>query len=108
MGAGKISGIYLENGATFDDLEVVACADLLVERAEEQAREYGVPKAYTPEELLAEPEVEIVLNLTVPRSTRRSRWRRWRPASTSTRRSRSPLAARTGERCWRWRLSGGY
>jgi len=66
MGAGKISGIYLENGAIFDDLEVVACADLLVERAEEQAREYGVPKAYTPEELLADPEVEIVLNLTVP------------------------------------------
>jgi predicted dehydrogenase len=66
MGAGKISGIYLENGAIFDDLEVVSCADLLVERAEEQAREHGVPKAYTPEELLADPEVEIVLNLTVP------------------------------------------
>jgi len=66
MGAGKISGIYLENGAIFDDLEVVACTDLLVERAEEQAREYGVPRAYTPEELLADPEVEIVLNLTVP------------------------------------------
>ena len=30
MGAGKISGIYLQNGAIFDDLEVVACADLLV------------------------------------------------------------------------------
>ncbi len=43
MGAGKISGIYLQNGAIFDDIEVVACADLLVERAEEQAREYGVP-----------------------------------------------------------------
>jgi predicted dehydrogenase len=66
MGAGKISGIYLENGAIFDDLEVVSCADLLVERAEQQAREYGVSKAYTPEELLADPEVEIVLNLTVP------------------------------------------
>lgn len=66
MGAGKISGIYLENGAMFDDVEVVACADLLVERAEEQARAYGVPKACTPEELLADPEVEIVLNLTVP------------------------------------------
>ena len=66
MGAGKISGIYLENGAMFDDVEVVACADLLVERAEEQARAYGVPKACAPEELLADPEVEIVLNLTVP------------------------------------------
>jgi len=66
MGAGKISGIYLQNGAIFDDIDIVACADLLVERAEQQAREYGVSKAYTPEELLADPEVEIVLNLTVP------------------------------------------
>jgi len=66
MGAGKISGIYLQNGAIFDDIDIVACADLLVERAEEQAREYGVPRAYGPEELLADPEVEIVLNLTVP------------------------------------------
>jgi predicted dehydrogenase len=55
MGAGKISGIYLENGAIFDDLEVVSCADLLVERAEEQAREYGVPKAYTPESFSPTP-----------------------------------------------------
>ena len=66
VGAGKISGIYLQNGALFDDLEIVACADLLVERAEEQARAYGVPKACGPEELLADPEVEVVLNLTVP------------------------------------------
>ena len=66
VGAGKISGIYLQNGAVFDDFEVVACADLLVERAREQARQYGVPRACDPEELLADPEVEVVLNLTVP------------------------------------------
>jgi len=66
MGAGKISGIYLENGAMFDDLEIVACADLVVERAKEQAKTYGVPKACSPEDLLADPEVEVVLNLTVP------------------------------------------
>ncbi len=66
IGAGKISGIYLENGAVFDDVEIVACADILPERAEAQARAYGIPKAYVPEELLADPEVEVVLNLTVP------------------------------------------
>jgi predicted dehydrogenase len=66
MGAGKISGIYLQNAGVFHDLEVVACADIVVERAEEQAREYGVPRAYSPEELLADSEVEVVLNLTVP------------------------------------------
>jgi predicted dehydrogenase len=66
MGAGKISGIYLQNAAVFDDIEIVACADIVVERAEEQAREHGIPTAYSPEELLADSEVEVVLNLTVP------------------------------------------
>src|SRR5918998_2834689 len=66
VGCGKISGIYLENGATFDDIEIVACSDLVLERAEQQAKAYGVPEACSPEELLADEEVEIVLNLTVP------------------------------------------
>lgn len=66
VGAGKISGIYLENGAIFDDVEIVACADIMPERAEAQAKAYDIPKAYSPEELLADPEVEIILNLTVP------------------------------------------
>jgi predicted dehydrogenase len=66
IGCGKISGIYLENGAIFDDIEIVACSDLVLERAEAQAKAYGVPKACGPEELLADEEVEIVLNLTVP------------------------------------------
>ena len=66
MGAGKISGVYLQNGAVFDDVEIVAVSDLLAGRAEEQAREYAVPKSCSPDELLADPEVEVVLNLTVP------------------------------------------
>ena len=44
----------------------MACSDLVLERAQEQAEAYGVPKACSPEELLADEEVEIVLNLTVP------------------------------------------
>src|SRR5919202_2265521 len=66
IGCGKISGIYLQNGAIFDDIEIVACSDLVLERAEAQAEAYGVPKACSPEELLADEEVEIVLNLTIP------------------------------------------
>jgi len=66
IGCGKISGIYLENGATFDDIEIVACSDLVLERAEGQAEAYGVPKACSPEELLADEVIEVVLNLTVP------------------------------------------
>ena len=38
IGCGKISGIYLENGRLFDDIEIVACSDLVLEYAEAQDR----------------------------------------------------------------------
>lgn len=66
VGCGNISGIYLEMSQTFDVLQVAACADLIMERAKAQAAKYGVPKACTVEELLADEEIEIVLNLTNP------------------------------------------
>ncbi|MCK4283076.1 MAG: Gfo/Idh/MocA family oxidoreductase, partial [Candidatus Brocadiae bacterium] len=36
------------------------------ERAKAKAQEFNIPKACTTEELLADPEIEIVINLTVP------------------------------------------
>lgn len=66
IGAGVISGIYLKNAAAVTPFEVVAVADLSAERARTQASEYGVRHVLTPEELLAHPEVEVVLNLTIP------------------------------------------
>src|SRR3712207_4229197 len=68
IGCGNISWIYFEAGRKFPILEIVACADLLVERAQEKAAEYNVPKACSVEELLADPEVEMVLNLTIPQA----------------------------------------
>ncbi|MBO0794372.1 MAG: Gfo/Idh/MocA family oxidoreductase, partial [Ktedonobacteraceae bacterium] len=67
IGCGVISSIYLEAPQKFDILEVVACADIDMERARAQAAKYNVPKACTVEELLADPEVDIVLNLTIPK-----------------------------------------
>ncbi len=67
IGCGKISGIYLRNSQRFfENLEVAACADLMPERAREQADKYGVAKACSVEELLADPDIEIVVNLTIP------------------------------------------
>jgi len=68
VGCGNISGIYLKNAKILEALEVVACADLIPERAKARAEEFGVPKAYTVEELMADPEIEIVVNLTVPQA----------------------------------------
>jgi predicted dehydrogenase len=66
IGCGTISGIYLKNLTQFPGMEVIACSDVLLERAQERAAEFGVPRACTTEELLADPEVELVINLTIP------------------------------------------
>jgi len=67
VGLGTISDIYLTNMMTrFANLEVVACADLVRERAEAQAEKHGVPDVLSVDELIASPEVELVLNLTIP------------------------------------------
>jgi predicted dehydrogenase len=68
IGCGNICDIYFENGKTFPILDIVACADLVPERAEAKAQKHGIAKACTPEELLSDPEIEIVLNLTVPKA----------------------------------------
>ncbi|BCL79373.1 oxidoreductase [Ktedonobacteria bacterium brp13] len=67
IGCGIISSIYLEAQQKFDVLNYVACADIDLERARAQAQRYNVPRACTVAELLADPEIEIVLNLTIPK-----------------------------------------
>jgi predicted dehydrogenase len=66
IGCGNISGIYLKNcQRLFDHLEVVACADAEMSRAEAKAREFGVA-AVTMDDLLTDPAIQIVVNLTPP------------------------------------------
>lgn len=68
VGVGAISGIYLENLTNmFHNLEAYAVCDLVAEKAIAAQEKYGVPKRYaTMQELFADPEVDIVLNLTRP------------------------------------------
>ena len=66
VGAGVISTQYLETLAEFPDIRLIAVADLDVERARTVARKYEVPQAGDVASVLAIPEVEIVVNLTVP------------------------------------------
>lgn len=69
IGCGNISGIYLQNCTRlFEILEVVAVSDLVMERAQEKAKEYGIPKACSMEELLSDSEIKIVINLTIPKA----------------------------------------
>jgi predicted dehydrogenase len=66
IGCGNISGIYLEAGTRFSNLEIVACADIDLERAKAQAEKHDIPRAVSPDELLAMDDVELVVNLTIP------------------------------------------
>jgi predicted dehydrogenase len=47
-------------------LEVVACADLAPELARKRAAEYQIAHTCTVDELLADPQIDIVVDLTVP------------------------------------------
>ncbi|GAA0398253.1 oxidoreductase [Acrocarpospora corrugata] len=66
IGAGKISNQYLENLTRFPDLDVRIVADLFTERAAEQAAAYGVRESGPPRQALDHPDVEIIVNLTIP------------------------------------------
>lgn len=68
IGCGDISGIYLSNLIkVFRNTEVVACAGKTFEHSAAKAAEFGI-MACTSEELLQNPEIELVLNLTVPKA----------------------------------------
>jgi predicted dehydrogenase len=66
IGAGVISTTYLENLTGFPDVRVLFVADIDKARAAAQAAAHGVPGHGTVAELLAHPEVELVVNLTIP------------------------------------------
>ena len=67
IGCGNISSIYLQNlNQRFASVTVTAVADLVPERARAQAEKYGVPRVLETQELLQDPDVDLVLNLTTP------------------------------------------
>lgn len=49
-------------------LTVAACADIDVERAKAFATEMAIPRGCSVDELLADPAIEMVVNLTVPKA----------------------------------------
>jgi predicted dehydrogenase len=66
IGCGQISGIYIETTRRMPDVELIACADAVPEAVAFRGNMYNIPRRYTPAQLLADPDVEIILNLTNP------------------------------------------
>ncbi|MCC6241103.1 MAG: Gfo/Idh/MocA family oxidoreductase [Phycisphaerales bacterium] len=68
IGCGAISGAYLGMASNFPVVEVAAVADVVMENAHRKAKEFNIPRVMTVDELLADPSIELVLNLTVPKA----------------------------------------
>lgn len=68
VGCGNISGIYLKNGSRLNDIEIAAVTDIDLLRAQARADEYQIARVLSVQEMLADPEIEIILNLTIPRA----------------------------------------
>jgi predicted dehydrogenase len=66
IGVGNIAPTYIKGTARFSNVKIDACADLDMARAEAFAKEFNV-RALTVEQLVADPDIDIVLNLTVPK-----------------------------------------
>ena len=65
IGTGNIAPAYIHGCAPFDVIKIVACADILVDRAEAFATEHGIA-AHCVDDLLAREDIDIVVNLTIP------------------------------------------
>jgi predicted dehydrogenase len=65
IGCGNISSAYLKIAPSFRNLEVRAVADMNMDNARLRASEFNV-RAETVDEILADPEVDVIVNLTVP------------------------------------------
>lgn len=68
IGCGNISGIYCRRIKEFSVLNLAACADLDRSKAEARAAEFNIPRVLSPDELIADPSIDIILNLTVPKA----------------------------------------
>ena len=66
VGCGNISALYLRTLQRFPALEVRACADLDANAARAQAEAFNIPKACSTDELVNDPEISIVVNITPP------------------------------------------
>ena len=67
IGCGVISNAYLSISERFPILDFIACADIVPEASKRTAENFGL-EAMTTDELLARDDIEVVLNLTIPRA----------------------------------------
>ena len=67
IGCGHISETYFKAEKYFNNIKIIKCADINKNNALKCAKTYKI-KALNVKELLRDDEVEIILNLTIPKA----------------------------------------
>jgi predicted dehydrogenase len=65
IGCGTVSAIYMDNMSRFPGLKLIACADVREDAARSAAEKYSI-SARSIDVLLASPDIDVIVNLTVP------------------------------------------
>ena len=65
IGCGNISDVYVRNAKLFNDIEVIACSDIIPAAAQRLAHKYSL-REMNVGALLGATDIEIILNLTLP------------------------------------------
>jgi predicted dehydrogenase len=68
IGCGNISDIYFINLKRFSNIELVACADLIVDRAKAKSEQHGINRWCSVDEILSDKDIKIIVNLTIPKA----------------------------------------
>ncbi len=66
IGCGNISSNYLKNARSFPILNIARLADLDLDRAKAKAGEFNIPASGSVQDLLSDPTISLVINLTIP------------------------------------------
>jgi predicted dehydrogenase len=66
VGTGNIAPVYIEVCKSLPQLDLAGCADLDLEKARRVAEKHGIPYVCSVDELLADNQIQIVVNLTPP------------------------------------------
>ena len=67
IGCGHIAETYFRAEKYFNNIKIIKCADINLKAAKKCSKEYGV-KFLSVNEILKDQEVEIILNLTIPKA----------------------------------------
>jgi len=68
IGCGNISKAYILTAQSFPILEIASVADMDVDRAKAKAREFSLPRGCSVDDILADTDIELLVNLTVPKA----------------------------------------